>query len=284
MIAITGANGNLGKAVTGFLLEKTTALNLRALVRNPETVQDLADAGAAVFTADYDDPASLGAALSGVDRLLHVSAIAWGEAGMRQEENVVRAAQKAGVKHIVYTSALMPNENAAFYSTRQCLHTERLIRESGIPFTFFRNSLYMETIPLFTGDAAESGTIYLPAGDGCVSFVYRPDIAEAIARVLLDPEAHRNRAYEISGSEALSFEEIAGLLTKQSGRTIAYADIPENMMREDLAKTPMPAEEIDWFLSLTRSIKAGEFAGVDPALEQLLGRPPKTVAGFLAGT
>lgn len=280
MIAITGANGHLGQATIGFLLEKIAPENIVAIVRNPQKIENLAARGIKIRVAEYDDPASLNRAFQGIEKVLQISAISTGEQGQQQENNVVNAAREQGVKHIVYTSALKASHNAHFFSAQQCLQTEKAILNAGLPYTFVRNSLYSETIPQFIGNALQDGAIYFPAGQGQVSFVCRTDIAEALS-VVLTEDKHTHKVYEITGSKAFSFEQLAEQIQAVKGVPVAYVDIPTDVLREELAKIAMPTEEIEWFISLADSIKSKEFAHVDTSLETLLLRKPVSLESYL---
>jgi NAD(P)H dehydrogenase (quinone) len=280
MIAITGANGNLGKATIGFLLKKIKPEQIVAIVRDPKKIEDLKNSGIQIRIADYDDLESLNEALKGVDKLLQISAISIGEQGVKEEANVVTAAKQQGVQHIVYTGAVKPKLDAHFMATQQCLATEKAILDSGIPHTFFGNSLYMETIPIFIGEALEHGNIYYPAGNGAVSFVSRMDIAEALSNVLAS-NGHENRRYEITGSKAYTFKDLAAILTAEKGVEVSYVNIPNVVLAEELDKFQMPDDQIGWQLSLADSIKADEFSYVDDTLEDLLKRKPFELKEYL---
>lgn len=271
MIAITGASGNLGKAVIQFLLKKTKPENIIALVRHPATMREF---DVQVRRADYEDLDTLNAALKGVEKLLQISATSMGEAGIRQETNVVRAAIQQEVKHIVYTGSIRPSAMANFYATHQALATERAILSSGITYTFLRNSLYMEIMPLFIGNALEAGHWEYPAGNGKVSFVSRMDIAEALANVLTEA-GHENKKYEISGSKAYTFADTAKLLN------ITYADVPNAYLEKGMAVEHLPGELISCMISMVDGIKANEFAYVEKDLEYLLHRKPQSFEQYL---
>ncbi|ATP56887.1 NAD(P)-dependent oxidoreductase [Pedobacter ginsengisoli] len=280
MIAITGANGNLGKATIGFLLKKIKPEQIVAIVRDPKKMDDLKDSGIQIRIADYDDLDSLNEALNGVEKLLQISAISIGEQGVKEEANVVKAARQQGVQHIVYTGAVKPKADAHFMATQQCLATESAILDSGIPHTFFGNSLYMETIPIFIGEALDHGTIYYPAGNGAVSFVSRVDIAEALSNVI-SSQGHENKRYEITGSKAYTFKEVALILTTERKITVSYVNIPNVVLAEELDKFQIPDDQIGWQLSLADSIKANEFSYVDGTLEDLLKRKPVELKDYL---
>jgi NAD(P)H dehydrogenase (quinone) len=280
MIAITGASGHLGKATINHLLKKIKPENIVAIVRDPLKLAAYKDMGIKIRTADYNDLESLIAALTGVNTLLHISTTSMGLVGVLQENNVVRAAEWEGVKHIVYTSGLRPKADSHFLAVQQCLRTEDAIVNSKISYTFFRNSLYMETIPQFIGNALQDGHIYFPAGAGKVSFVSREDIAEALSTVLVEDQ-YKNKVYEVTGSKAFSFQDIASLLSVEKKLSINYMDISAEFLKAELVKTEMPEEEVTWFLSLAESIKANEFAPVENSLEILLNRKPLALKEYL---
>jgi NAD(P)H dehydrogenase (quinone) len=281
MIAITGANGNLGTATISFLLNKVNPAQIIAVVRDPSKMQEFADKGIQVRKADYDDVESLKNAFKGVNKLLQISAASMGPEAARQELNVVEAAKAQGVKHIVYTSTLSPHNNAFFAAGRTCFQTEQAIEDSGISYTFFRNSMYMETIPLFIGSAMEDGQIFYPTETGKVSFVSRIDIAEALSNVLTE-NGHKNTVYDITGTEALSFADIAGLLKSELGLPASFNLIPLAIYREELEKLNMPEEIVIFYMSIANSIKAKEFTPVSDVLEQLLGKQRKSLREYFA--
>lgn len=280
MIAITGASGHLGKATLHHLLKRTRPENIVAIVRDPLKLKEYKNSGIEIRIADYDQQDSLNEALKGVDQLLQISTTSMGPLGIRQENNVVKAAEKQGVKHIVYTSGLKLNPASHFFAVQQCLQTEQAIVNSGMAYTFLRNSLYMETIPQFIGNALQDGNIYFPAGLGKVSFVYRDDIAEALSKVLMEDQ-HQYKIYEVTGAEAFSFEDIASLLSVQKHMEITYTDIPDVVLKDELIKSGMPDQECDWFLSLAQSIKADEFSYVDDTLERIIERKPVTLKKYI---
>lgn len=281
MIAITGANGNLGKAALSFLLKKTRPENIVTIVRDAGKLSDYAGSGIHIRVADYEHQESLERALTGVHRLLQISASATGVRAMAQEMRVVRAAMKCGVKEVVYTSTLFPDESAHFRAARICRNTESLIRQSGMRYVFFRNSMYHETIPLFIGEAMGDGRIFYPSGSGRVSFVSRKDIAEALSNVLSGP-AFDNTAHDITGSEAFSFADIALELKKiASYPEAAHTDISPEDYRKGLLGFGLEEEEAGFYASMADSIRAGEFEKTRTSLEGFLGRKPLGVQEYL---
>jgi NAD(P)H dehydrogenase (quinone) len=189
VIAVTGASGKLGGATIRFLLERKVApRRIAAVVRDPAKVADLAAQGVEVRRGDYTDPRSLEDAFRGIDKLLFISTNVVGEERMLHHRNVVNAARAAGVRHVVYTSVIKPAPDAKFAAAPGHFHTEALVRESGLRYTFFRNNLYADLVPFMFGEAVQTGTLAHNGGDGRIGFVAREDIAQALAAVLAEGE------------------------------------------------------------------------------------------------
>ena len=225
MILVTGATGHLGNATINFLLNKVPASKVGALVRNKKKAAPLNAKGVQIISGDYDNYDSLVKAFNGVDKLLLISG---NDVANRQQqhENVIKAAKEAGVKHIFYTSFTRKNEtssNPLGILASSHIETDRLIKESGIPYTIMLNGLYADALPMFFGEKVLEAGIVLPAGEGKAAFTSRLDIAEAAAN-LLTTDGHKNKTYELSNTENYSFEDAAGILTELSGkRRVTFA-------------------------------------------------------------
>lgn len=281
-IAVTGATGKLGRATLQYLITRGVAPeNIRPIVRDLAKAHDLVDQKFDVAYGNYTDAALLEAAFSGVDKLLFISTSALGEERMLHHRNVVSAAKGAGVKHILYTSVIKPAAVAFFAASPGHFHTEALIRDSGIPFTFFRNNLYLDIVPFVFGGALATGTLAHSGGNGRIGFVAREDIAEGLANVLTS-EGHHNREYPITVSrECYGLAELAAELGRASGKSITYQPVRSEEFRGQLEKAGLPPPAIAMSVGLADAVRAGEFDQSTPQFEQLLGRPPVSLRDFL---
>ena len=276
MMLITGATGHLGTAIIQTLLTKTPASQVAALVRDAAKATNLQQQGVSVRVGDYNDTDALDRAMQGVDKVL---LIAGGDApnGLQQHQNVVDAAKKAGVGCIGYTSRTL-NDPGTLVNQLMMRHfeTEDYIKASGLNYVLFRNSLYMDTLPVFTGPAVFETGIALPAGQGRVAFALRSEQGEAIANVLLADDC-TNQIYNFTGSDAYSFHAVATALTDLSGKPITYTDIDPAIMADRMKGRGVPEVAIQRTIGFMTDIKNGQESTVSTDLEKWLGRKPASL-------
>ncbi|GAB2842204.1 SDR family oxidoreductase [Actinocorallia aurea] len=219
MIVVSAAGGSLGRLVLDGLRRALPQEEITAAVRDAGKASDLAARGFAVRQGDYDDPASLRAAFTGADRLLLISSPEIDPAlRIGQHSAAVEAARSAGVGSVVYTSFLgagtqRPGPPDAHYAT------ERLIEDSGLPYTFLRNPFYSEAFlnPSLL-EAVASGELPDGTGGRGLNTAFRADLAEAAVRVLTT-DGHTNRAYDLTGP-LWTFRALAAALSRASGTPV----------------------------------------------------------------
>jgi NAD(P)H dehydrogenase (quinone) len=283
MILVTGATGPLGNAVVHFLVKKIAPSSIGILTRDPAKAADLKALGVDVRQGDYDDPASLVKAFQGIDKLYFVSGTDIVKRGV-QHMNVVNAAKEAGVKHVVYTSFQRKNETETSpiaIVAKAHIDTEKALKASGLAYTFMKHNVYMDMLPMFVGEKVlETGTIFLPAGEGKAAYATRVDMAEAGAQVLAG-EGHENKVYEISNTESVSYTEIAGILSELSGKEIQYVSPSQEDFKAELTKLGVPEMYIGVNAGFAEAIRQGEFDFPSTDLEKLLGRKPASLKAFL---
>lgn len=281
---VTGATGAFGSATIHHLLAQGIAANqIVALVRDEAKAAELTQTGVRVRQGDYDDYASLVQAFTGVEKVLLVSGSDIFKRST-QHQNAIRAAQEAGVKHLVYTSFLGKNntETSALWMVAQShLQTESWLKESGMDYTILQNTLYMDFIPAFLGEQVlESGMIYLPAGEGKVGAVLRTEMAEAAAKVLTG-HTHAGKTYRFTHTEAFSYPEIAELLSAISGKSIQYQSPSASEYAQTMLQHGMPEAYVGLFSGFAVAQALGELETVSTDLADLLGRKPTTIEAFL---
>jgi NAD(P)H dehydrogenase (quinone) len=280
LIAITGATGALGRRVAE-RLTGTEGIRLRLVVRDAARARDLPGAEVVENPGGYADGAGLAAALDGVHTLYLVSA-AEAEDRLSQHYTAVDAAAAAGVQRIVYTSFLGARPDSTFTLGRQHALTEDRIRATGVRATFLRHGFYADFVPFFATLQDGRAVIAAPAGEGRASFVSRDDLADVAAAVLRDDsDRFDGQALEVTGPEALSLGEAAGVLAEVIGRPVEYRD----QTVEEAWATRRPSGHPDWeiegWVTSYLAIAAGELATVTDVVPRLTGHPARTVAEHL---
>jgi NAD(P)H dehydrogenase (quinone) len=278
MILVTGATGQLGTAVIDHLLKKTSANQIAALVRDENKASALKEQGVDIRVGNYDDPASLDKAMQGIEKVLLIAGTDEDEDNrLRQHQNVVDAAKKAGVNYIAYTSRNLKDPNTLVNKLMVGhFQTEDCIKASGLNYVLFRNALYMDTIPLFVGAGVLDTGINLPTGDGRVSFALRSEMGEAIANALLE-SGGGNRIYQLTGSESYSFDNVAATLAELSGKEVGYTPAEKSVFEAQMKERGTPSAVVQKIVGFLTDIKNGQEADVSPDLENLLGRKPASL-------
>jgi NAD(P)H dehydrogenase (quinone) len=279
MILVTGANGHLGSQTIDFLLEQDPPAEIAGLVRSKEKGVELKKKGVEIKIGDYNDYDSLLEAMDEPDTLLFISSSSL-KGRVQQHQNVIDAAEETGISHIFYTSILLADDQLSPLAPDH-EKTETFIKDSGIDYTIYRNTFYGEFLPMYLGDALETGDWYFPSDGEEINLALRSEIAEGLAAGLFNQKDHVDQTYEITSGQAYSLDEIADLLSKETGKEITYHDIPIANFKENLEEAGLPNETIMMSMAVATTFVNGGINYTDPALSDLLGREPAPVEGFL---
>lgn len=272
-MAISGASGQIGGRVARLLSD--AGVSMRLFGRHPDRIPPVR--GGAPVRADFADPDSIRAALTGVQTFFFVSATESADRAA-QQITVVETARQAGVERIVYISFVGAAPECTFTFGRDHWHTEQAIRSSGMAFTFLRDNLYQDIIPSL---ADQDGVIRGPAGDGAVAAVSRADVAAAAAAVLTG-QGHTAMTYDLTGPRAFTLTEAADLLTAAHGRRFTYVAESLSEAYASRSKYAAPQWEVDGWVTSYAAIATGELETVTDSVEQLTGRTATDFRDFLA--
>lgn len=277
-ILVTGATGNLGRLIIASLLER--GADPQSIVAGARDVTKGADLGVPVVRLDYTDPASIAAALDGVDTVVLVSG---SEVGQRvaQHRAVIEAAKSAGISKLVYTSAPKATTSALVLAPEHKA-TEELIAASGLPAVILRNNWYTENYAADLARAAETGVLTAGAGEGRVASASRKDFAEAAAAVALE-DGHIGEVYELGGDVAWTYDDLAAAFSAVTGREVAYVPVTFDDQVAALRAAGLDEGTAGFVAALDAGIKDGALADTDGTLAHLIGRPTTPlVAGLRA--
>ncbi|WP_341225837.1 SDR family oxidoreductase [uncultured Arcticibacterium sp.] len=281
MILVTGATGVLGNGVIENLLKTTPANKIAALVRDESKAANLKEKGVNIRVGSYQDKDALATAMKGINRVLLISSSDFNDR-IGQHKNVIDAAKDAEVKHIFYTSVSIEDMDNSPIKPLLGDHfeTENYIKGSGLTYTFLRNNLYQEVVPMFVGENVLETGIFFPSGEGKVAFVSRADLAEATA-IILTGKGYDNKIIALTGSQAYSYAEIAKELSKFSEKEVAFTSPEPSVFSETLKGFGLPAHIVQMSSLFAAGIKNKDFETTSNDLENLLGREPKKLTNFL---
>lgn len=267
---VTGATGKLGTKIVETLLKTVPASQVAVSVRNPEKAEGLRARGVEVRQGDFDRPETLDVAFAGIDRLLLISADGDNETRIRQHTDAVAAAERAGVKFIVYTSLGNASESTIFLAPPH-VATEEAILKTGIPYSFLRNNWYLENeIPSIQGVLAGAPWV-TSAGAGKVGWALQQDYAEAAA-VVLAGNGHENTVYELSG-KLMTQEELVSALGAVLGKEVPVQQVDDATYASIMKGVGVPEFVIPFLVEIQKGIREGALEIESNDFEKLLGRP-----------
>lgn len=275
-ILITGATGTIGS----ILVEKLSAARVgaRALVRSAAKGERIERLGLEVALGDLDQPETLKPALAGIEKVFLLSAPEERQAEL--QSNLIQAAQAAGVRHIVKLSVIGIGSGLESLALgRLHLETEKEVERSGMAYTHLRPNGFMQNMLRHAPTIKSQGVFYAPFGESKESSVDARDVA-AVALAALTEDGHEGKAYEITGPESLTFDEMAEKFSTALGREIKYVEVPIEVARSAMIGAGMQAWLVDALVELFYFYRDGGAAHITPAVRLTTGREPITFAEF----
>ncbi len=278
-ILVTGATGNVGSEVVKQLSAK--GANVRACCHTLSKADKIRGPGVEIVEFDYDRPETVEAALPGVEKLFLLTPIV--DNMVERTAQLVAEAEKAGVKRIVELSTVEVGADleAKILPIRWHRQAEKIVEESGIPYTFLRpTSGWMQNFIDFFGQTIKAqNAIYTTYGESKISLVDARDMA-AVAVEALTGDGHEGKIYTISGPEAFSYNQAAEILSEVLGRKISHVNISEEDERKGLEEAGAP----DWMINSTteggRIVREGRLSAVSPTVEEVTGKKPRSFEQF----
>ena len=273
MILVTGATGNVGGPLARLLHEQGQPV--RAAVSSPKSVARLPDPAIPWAVLDMNDPQTYPAAFAGVERLFLLRPPQISDVD-RSIKPVIDYATANGVRHIVFLSLIGAEKNKVVPHAK----IEALLEAGPVPYTLLRAGFFMQNLSTTHRlDIVEYDDVFVPAGKGETAFVDTRDLA-AVAALALTEGGHENKAYPLTGSEALDYYQVAAILSDVLRRPITYSN--PSLLR--FARR-MKGRGYAWpYIAVTAAIytttRFGLAAAIHPDLGQLLGRPPITFREF----
>lgn len=275
MILIVGGTGTIGSEVVRLLKEENASF--RALVRDPAKAEGLEAQGIKTVAGDLRQPETLPEALQGIEKVFVVTPLVPDQVQMRA--NLIAAAKTAGVRHIVMSTGIGAAPDAPVQIGRWHGENQWQAQKSGMAWTFVQPGFFMQNLLMYAETIRDKGEFYMPLGNGKVSWVDARDIAAVAAKALTEP-GHENRAYPVTGPEALSGAELAAILTDVAGHTVTYVPISPDQAKQAMTAMGMTEMLADAMNELYALAPAGHLVHVVDTVEKVTGRLPLSFQQF----
>jgi uncharacterized protein YbjT (DUF2867 family) len=262
MILITGASGTIGREVVKALAGRKVQVRAGYRTR-PGNVP----AGVEPVALDYDRPETLRPALAGVETVFLLSST------VQPERHVVDEARRAGARRIVKLSVFgADNEGFLFAGWHRA--AERYVEASGLDWTFLRPNSFMQNVINYMGETIRTqSALYSSAAQGAISAVDARDVGRVAAHVLTET-GHEGRAYELTGPGALTYFQVADVLSEVLARPIRYVPVSHEQYKQSAMAAGTPEAYADALVDLNRYQEAGKMSRVSPVVRQVTGQAP----------
>lgn len=276
-IAVTGATGNLG----GLVIDHLRTLGVKAqdivpFVRSAEKGERFRALGMLPRVASYDDPAGFQKALEGIDKLVLISPPVLDNAKrLDQLHGAVMAAHASRLSQLALVSLSDPEERP-FGLEDVDLAAEHSIRAVGIPFTFLRNSVYLDELGPELAVAFKSGELVSATGNHTLNWAPRAEQAAAIAASVTQ-DGHIGATYNLVSPEPYTYDDVAAILGQVAARTITHRQVqPEEAVQALIAggmKADSAESMVGYFHKAIATGKCHTTGDDIQSLSGFLGRP-----------
>ena len=265
MIVLTGATGTIGSALSEQLSKAGT--KIRVIARNPEKAKK--DSNIEVVKATYDDKAALDSAFRGTTTAFLLTSPA--PESVQWNKNIIDAARKAGVKHVVRLSVMGSDKNSPVKMATWHWESDEYLKSSGLEWTLVQPTYFMQN---FLGSAStikKDGAFYGAAKDGKIAAIDARDIAAVAAKALTE-QGHAGKTYPITGKEPLTHAEFAARVGKVIGKSVKYVDMPPDQFKAGLKSAGLQDWYAQDFVTMHQFIAQGGMATPTPTTGELLGK------------
>lgn len=282
MLVITGPSGNVGVPLTRLLMGRLPANQLRIAAYDVDEITRLCGTAGSFVRLDYDDPATWPAVLEGVTTLYLLFPLPTARTAKTRMQPFMDAAMRAGCRNMVFVSV----GGAADRKIVPHHGVEQHLKAIGVDHCIIRPCYYMQNlcrnITTHDYDIGVYNELFVPAGRGVAALVDARDVAAFTAEVLLNPAAHRNMDYSLTGAEQLDFAQIAQVLSEVAGRPIHYTNPSLVRFSVRMLRRRIPADVVAFMCLFYSIIRFGKPDPLTDTLTRVLGRPATTLAQFVA--
>src|SRR6267154_3430094 len=287
-ILVTGAAGRVGavgRTITKLLLRQGKAV--RAMVRNEDDrAQALRDMGAEVVVGNLLDLDSMHRVIAGCETMFFGMSVS--DTYLAATVNTAAVAKYHDVKAFINMSQMTLSQMSITETTASPQHklqwlAEQALGWSGLPVVHVRPTVFLEGffLMLTSESVANSNQIRLPFGEGKTSPISADDVARVVAALLVNPQPHIGKIYELTGPQSENMNFFAQEYSKALGRTITYQDIPVGPWRHGLLQSGLPIHLVNHLETMADLHRAGRYDRMSNDILTLTGQGPLSVQEFV---
>jgi uncharacterized protein YbjT (DUF2867 family) len=268
---IVGASGTVGSHLVQFFVKKGEKVRAATSKKAPSSSEN----GIEWVHLDLSSGNGLKEAFEGVDRAFFLS-----PPGYARQDLILSPLIQEAKRRKLEKVVLMTAYGANAVETSPLRKAEVELENSGLPYAIIRPNWFMQNFHTFWLDGIKNKqNLLLPAGDARVSFIDARDISE-VAFQLLTSNTHQNRAFDLTGSESLSHDEVAKILSEVTGKKIGYQNIDPAILKKQLVDAGLPEDYSDFMIMILGALRAGYSSGITTHVKELLGREPLTLRNY----
>jgi NAD(P)H dehydrogenase (quinone) len=269
-IGVSGASGQLGKAVLEQLKLRGEGNTVIGISRTPESIPEPAKGR----FGDYDQPDSLKEAYEGLDRLLIIpSSDLRPGARTRQFQTAIDTAKKAHVGQVVLMSSSAVQKASGLEMFSDYVAAEQYLVNNLSKWTILRMNYYAESFAQIASMSISKGVL-AGLGENRVAFISRNDVAAAAAGILLTA-GHNGATYNATGAAAISGAERAAIVSEITGKPFRFLPLSEEELRKGLEMSGVPTNYINSMIDIEMAFLGNFFEAVTSDVEFFAGHPPK---------
>ena len=278
-IVITGATGHLGQQIVNQVAQRVNATEITLGVHTPAKAARFSEQGMHVLPLDYRDQASIVSVLQAADVAIYVPSKSHDSFSRVTEfENVIGAAEKATVGHLIVMGFIADQENNPFDLSAFYGYVPRRLAETDLSYTILRNALYADPLVPYLPELIERHNVIYPLGDASLSFISLEESAAAFAQVAVTPALWTQTMYTLTQERSYTMPALAKVLSDVSGQSIGYAPVTLKQFGEMYNE----GNEGHMLASMYAGGAQGLLATVTDDFRKIMGRPAQTLPDFLA--
>jgi uncharacterized protein YbjT (DUF2867 family) len=273
-IAITTPSGHVGSAVVDYLMDLGGDIQVKLLARRPKNLDKYVRRGAEIVICSQDDKDTLVSVTRDVDALLRVTPPGFGSDDVRAYQNRMGKAAAFAIRtnripRVVNLSSIGANLSSGVGPINGLYDVEGLLDEVTDDITHLRPGFFFENLLMQVDSMRNWGRFSLPiSGSRRYPMIATRDIGRVAATRLADQNWNGQYIHELHGPADLSYDEVAGILSKALGSKIVYVHCDRQEARQALLASAMSENLVDLLLEMYDAIESGRLQPLEPRTPQ----------------